>query len=470
MDLKAISARYLSRFVHRRKWLQDASHQHAAEIGSIYEHAAALNLTDRNPIVFIPGVMGSKLVETKSAQSVWGEFNRSYVDPTQGANRRLIALPMERGVPLDRLKSTTEADGTVAEARPRRLPVAVGAYRDILQTFGVSSSRPSSRHRPDYGASGTFASFEFGYDWRRSLDETARSLEEFLRLATYFVQAIRGNCERVKFDVVAHSMGGLVLRYYLRYGGQRLPYDGSLPRITWAGCERISRAIIIGTPNAGSVLAIDRLVNGLPAIHLVHPGLDPFIVGTMPAIYQLLPRTRHRPIVDASGGESNADLFDPEFWSFMGWGLAGADGDALLTLQLEDINSPAERRHRALDHLEKCLLNAKIFHQSLDIPAQGPSSLELHLIAGDAIATAAAVMGSPGEKRIRFVRYGAGDGTVLRSSALLDERVSGNWKPGLKSPIAWSSVVFAESSHMALTRDRVVINNVLFRLLENPRK
>ena len=469
MDLKALSARYFSRFIHRRERLEDISRQHAAEIGGIYERAAALDLTDRNPIVFIPGVMGSKLVDTKSAQSVWGDFNRSYTDPTRGANRRLIALPMEPGVPLDRLASATQADGTVAEARPRRLPFAVGAYRDILQTFGVGLGRPSSRHRPDYGVSGTFASFEFGYDWRRSLDETARSLEAFLRLATYFVQAIRGNSERVKFDVVAHSMGGLVLRYYLRYGGQLLPYDGSLPRITWAGCERISRAIIIGTPNAGSSMAIDRLVSGLPAIRLVHPGLDPFIVGTMPAVYQLLPRVRHRPLVVASGESSSADLFDPEFWNYMRWGLAGTDGDALLALQLEGVKSPAERRYRALEHLEKCLLNAKIFHQSLDIPAQGPSTLEIHLVAGDAIATAATAMGKPGEKRVRTVRYGAGDGTVLRSSALLDERMGAEWKPGLKSPIAWSSVVFAESSHMALTRDRVVIDNVLFRLFENPR-
>ena len=52
-------------------------------------------------------------------------------------------------------------------------------------------------------------------------------------------------------------------------------------------------------------------------------------------------------LVDAGGGDNSDDLFDPEFWKYMGWGLAGADGDALLALQLEGVNSPAERRHSA---------------------------------------------------------------------------------------------------------------------------
>ena len=33
----------------------------------------------------------------------------------------------------------------------------------------------------------------------------------------------------VKFDIVAHSMGGIVARYAMMYGGADLPADGSLP-------------------------------------------------------------------------------------------------------------------------------------------------------------------------------------------------------------------------------------------------
>ncbi|MCB1742233.1 MAG: hypothetical protein KDK91_17800 [Gammaproteobacteria bacterium] len=440
-----------------------------ASIGDIYARVAALPLTERNPIVFIPGIMGSKLVDADCARSVWGDFSRAYADPGRGSNRRLISLPMALGEPLDRLASPGAVDGAVARARPRRLPFDITAYGDILQTVGIQSGLPSARHRPEYGHEGAFASFEFGYDWRRSLDETAAELEAFLRMASYFVQAVRGNSEPVSFDVVAHSMGGLVLRYYLRYGDQRLPLDGTLPRITWAGSERVTRALIIGTPNAGSAAAIERLVTGLPGIPLVHPGYDPFIVGTMPALYQLLPRNRHRPFVDAGPSSKPVDLYDPAFWIARGWGLADPTGDERLALQLDGVDSKAARHETALDHLSKCLRQAESLHRALDTPAEPPSPLELHLVAGDSIRTVAAYGGRIGDRRLRVARYGAGDGTVLRSSALLDERESGTWQPGVASPIAWASVVFAAADHMALTRDRVVLDNVLFRLLDAPR-
>lgn len=437
--------------------------QKVSEIAQIYAQPASLKLTERNPIVFIPGIMGSKLVNAESAQSVWGDFSRSYADPKQRENRCLIALPMEYGSTLDRLVSTVEADGAVSVARPRRLPITVGAYRDILQTMGVGTGLPVAKHRPEYNGE-RFSSFEFGYDWRRSLDEIARNLDRFLELATYFVQGVRGNSEPVKFNIVAHSMGGLVLRYYLRYGTQRLPYDGTLPRITWAGSERVAKAILIGTPNAGSAMAIERLVNGLPSKHLVHPGFDPCIVGTMPAIYQLLPRARHQPFMN-SNGTFEGKLFDPSFWEYMGWGLAGPHDD-LLAIQLEGVDSAQKRREVALEHLAKCLGNAEIFHSSLDISAKPPTSLELHIFAGDAINTASVVTGEPSEGKVRVIQYGAGDGTVLRSSALLDERVGGEWQRNLVTPISWKSVTFSTSKHLALTRDRIVLDNVLFRLFE----
>ena len=466
MSLTQGISKLLPRSMRRGQDSVEQMAEEVSEIRGIYAKAAALDLRSRNPIVFIPGIMGSRLVDPRDSRSIWGDFNRTYNDPTVGANRSLIALPMKPGIPLDELHAPTEADGAMAVARPRRLPIAVSAYRDIMQSVGVEAGHPAARHRPQYRSEEGFASFEFGYDWRRSLDETARELERFLRLASYFVRAARGNSDPVKFDIVAHSMGGLVLRYFLQYGAQRLPLDGSLPRLTWKGAQHVSRAIIVGTPNAGSVSAIERLVAGLPARRLVHPGFDPFIVGTMPALYQLLPRNRHRPFRAQGESKAAVDLFAPDFWDRMNWGLANDDGDRLLARQLEDLDSPGKRREAALDHLRKCLLTAKSFHAAMDRPAVPPESLEFHLVAGDAHPTVAEVTGTPGAPHVDVLRHAAGDATVLRSSALLDERSGQSWQPHVQSPIHWSSVMFATSNHMALTRDRVVIDNVLFRLFE----
>ena len=106
----------------------------------------------------------------------------------------------------------------------------------------------------------------------------------------------------------------------------------------------------------------------------------------------------------------------------------------------------------------------------MDIPVTSrPSHLRLHLIAGDGKRTPVLCTASRDNRRLEFLSYAPGDGTVLRSSALLDERVGSDWTPRLTSPLQWDSVMFLPSTHMGLTRDPVFINNVLYLLLEKPR-
>ena len=64
---------------------------------------------------------------------------------------------------------------------------------------------------------------------------------------------------------------------------------------------------------------------------------------------------------------------------------------------------------------------------------------------------------------------GPGDGTVLRSIALMDERVGQAWTRGVVTPIAWTDVTFVFTDHLGMTRDPAFTDDVLFRLLESPR-
>jgi pimeloyl-ACP methyl ester carboxylesterase len=116
----------------------------------------------------------------------------------------------------------------------------------------------------------------------------------------------------VRFDIVAHSMGGLVARYYLRYGAQDQPPDASLPEPTWAGARTVDNLIMVGTPNAGSIQALQVLVEGFkPAVLL--PRYPAAVLGTMPAIYTLLPRNRHHPLLEP-GNQLVEDIYDPALW------------------------------------------------------------------------------------------------------------------------------------------------------------
>ena len=70
---------------------------------------------------------------------------------------------------------------------------------------------------------------------------------------------------------------------------------------------------------------------------------------------------------------------------------------------------------------------------------------------------------------LRVIEKQPGDGIVLRSSALLDERIGSKWTPTLKSPIKWENVTFLFTDHLGLTNDPVFTDNVLYYLLEQPR-
>ena len=130
--------------------------------------------------------------------------------------------------------------------------------------------------------------------------------------------------------------------------------------------------------------------------------------------------------------------------------------------------SEEQRRQIAVDHLKKCLRRARQFSAAMDRPARSPAGLRYYLVAGDSEDTdKTAQINSNGT--LTIVEKGPGDGTVLRSSALLDERLADNRNFRLVSPIAWTQVIFLFSSHRNITNDPSFTDNLLYILLEKPR-
>lgn len=447
------------------------------DLAALYGRAASQHDMDRNPVIVIPGILGSKLVDSESGRTVWGAFGGQAVHPKDPADARLTALPMALGVPLAELRDTVYSAGVLenVELRLAGLPFELQAYVHIMQTLGVGGYRDpefyldSIRYGEDH-----FTCFQFDYDWRRDIVENARRLAAFVHEKKAYItrerrQRFGVDDEEVKFDVIAHSMGGLMLRYFLRYGAADLSADRSLPKLTWEGARYIDRAIFIAPPNAGAVEPFMNLVNGRRFAPLT-PIYQAALLGTFPGIYGLMPRPRHEVIRDENGNP--LDFLDAKVWEKNGWGLLDPEQGSVLKVLLPEVQTSAERRRIALDHVEKTLERTRQFYAALDVPAAPPAGTTLHLIAGDAYPTPAAVAFRDGE--LKIVDHGPGDGKVLRSSALMDERQGdarqsdARWSPRLVSPIHWSQVTFHFSNHLGITRSPSFSDNLLYLLLEAP--
>ncbi len=187
----------------------------------------------------------------------------------------------------------------------------------------------------------------------------------------------------------------------------------------------------------------------------------------MPSVYQLLPRGRKRALLDADGQPVD-DIFDPAVWKSRQWGLADPAQAKVLAMLLPDISDPQERRQIALDHQRKALVRAKQLTEALDVAATPPATVRLLLVAGDAMDTMQSLQVDR-DGALKVVQWGAGDGTVLRSSALMDERGTRSLGTRLISPIGWSQVLFLFSDHLGITEDPAFIDNLLYFLLESPR-
>lgn len=445
------------------------------DLGGLYNDLVQNESPHRNPVILIPGILGSRLVEKESGEIAWGTFGLGRINPNTAAGARRIGLPMAEGQKLSELRDDLWPDLTLDQVTFNFMgyPLALNTYAHILSVLGVGGYRDQQSAEAgivDYGDR-HFTCFQFPYDWRRDIVESAAELDRFIKEKRKYVQ---GEIEKrfgikgydVKFDIVAHSMGGLVARYYLRYGVQDLPEDESLPKLTWDGSRYVEHLVMIGTPNAGSISAVLTLVKGYrPALLL--PRYPAAVLGTMPSLYQLLPRSRHRPLLDDKG-RAVKDVFAADLWQNNGWSLADPKQDPLLKLLLPDVSSPEERRRIALDHQRKSLKRAKQFTAAIDIPARPPASLLFFLVAGDSEDTdETARFGSDGN--LSIVEKGPGDGTVLRSSALMDERQTDRRKERLISPIHWTQVLFLFSNHLDLTKDPAFTDNLLYFLLESQR-
>lgn len=367
--------------------------------------SASLGFGGQNPIILIPGTVGSRLVDSGTGFVAWGEFSSKAANGWTLKAIRGMAFPMTPGVPLSELRDGIISDGPLDIVPVTPFPMVTvhsPYYHPVMEAIAEHCADPASSTK----------SFVFAYDWRRSGDENAARLADYIREKSKEVAAADPgrypDPESVKFDLVTHSHAAVVARYYLMHGSRQLPADGSLPPLTWEGAGKVGKVVMMGPPNAGIPRVIRHLTHGYKE-HPALPFYDPAIVGTLPAIYQMLPRVRHNSVIDPDTG-ATVDHFDPEVWIENQWGLANPRLDSTLKKLLPEVKSKENRRAIALEHQRKCLELAAQFQQAVDRPSVVPTALEFVCIGSNDSETDYQYLATP--RKVRIHTLTSGDGTV----------------------------------------------------------
>lgn len=425
----------------------------------------------RNPVIVLHGFLGARLADSVTGEEVWGTFGTGEI-PLERLRR--LALPMAPGKALSELRGTTAACSVLdsVSVRVGGFPFSMRGYGELLGILKEAGYVPEEMQTEGKCVS----LFTFFYDWRRDIAENAARLHNFLLEKRRF---LRNEYERlygvrdydVRFDLVAHSMGGLLARYYLRCGPADLP-EKPPAHFSWAGAAHVDKLIQIGTPNGGYLDTLEELIHGL----LLAPGAGrypPEVIGTFPAYYQMLPHPAFRAvrIRRPDGSFFHPDLFDAEVWKKYSWGLAGKTDPALLKVLLPDLPNDSARKAAAFDHLKKVLARAKSFSALMSVPdgPDRPPFLQI-LFAGDAIPTSWRATFDELSGNFSIDSYDAGDGKIPAVSARFDLRDpdSGAWSPFLDSPVSWDAIVHLRGAHMGIIHMEDFAHNVRFYLLQFP--
>jgi pSer/pThr/pTyr-binding forkhead associated (FHA) protein len=191
----------------------------------------------RIPVVFVPGLMGSEL--WAGSERIWPNVRYLFTQP------EIFALPEKTPLePRGILNEVVIVPNLVKQDQYNRL----GDF--LVESLGYQRG---------------IDLFEFAYDWRRDVRDSARVL----------AQMVENWGLRKPFMIVAHSLGSLVSRYYVeRLGGKKV----------------VERVIFMGGPHYGVPKAVGNLVAKVDLLPfgLMGDRLRKVLV-TFPSMYQILP-------------------------------------------------------------------------------------------------------------------------------------------------------------------------------------
>jgi pimeloyl-ACP methyl ester carboxylesterase len=331
------------------------------DLAALYARATAAETAP--PVIVIPGLMGSSLVDARSGESVWPG--------------RLQDLAFSDYARLARIGPAWAGEDSIRAGSILREIGGIDIHGALLDTLEHAGRfRPGQAGEPvQDGDRRRF--YTLAYDWRQPNIVAVRQLHALIDQ----IRLDHGD-PTLRVDLIAHSNGGLIAQYYLRYG----PYDvlEQADPQPWAeGRQRVRRVAMLGTPNLGAVASLQRLLEGFRFTVRTVPV---WALATFPTVFETLPHPLTQVVHDLDGRPLALDLFDATVWRDNRWSVFspeveqrvlrdfGADGPAVLAV--------------LQDEFARNLWRARQFNEALARPFPS-AGLRIAAFGGDCGATLA---------------------------------------------------------------------------------
>ena len=396
--------------------------------GETVEVNFALTEQAKVPVIVIPGIMGSELWKVEDVddrERIWPDVAGFSL---QDADDLALTASGE-----DRADVTIQ-EGDILRAWTLNSAWFTNVYGKLVDCL----TEESAGYVEDTDL------FLFSYDWRKNLSVTSAVLAKR-------INEILAKTGAEQVDIVAHSMGGLVARYYINSS------SAATPSVFYQSAANVRKLILLATPSHGSpdaLIALHPELGRGPGMLSNEEAQD--LSANWPSAYQLLPT------------EEFFDLYEYIFRDYYGF---VHDGNLVAS-------TPAETwRLTYLDHEESNLkavnsyllrdaaFSAYAFHRELG------SSLEFlgktYIVAGSGSPTTAILV----KKDPVATPSGSTPSTIYSEEIWLAVPGNGDQTVPLKSVTRLDTsgplrIFHVDVNHSAIPNDKNVRDLVL-AILEN---
>lgn len=223
----------------------------------------------RDMVVILPGITGSVL--QKDGKDLWAVSGQAIWNIVKSQGKALDALKIKQDDPeAEDLDDGIKAVRLVEDAQVIPGLFKVDGYTKTTRMITDNLSNVIRGNIYDDSDDKAANFYHFPYDWRRDNRASGKILKKLLDKRLKRWREYSGN-QNAKVILLAHSMGGLVSRYYLEVLGG------------WKDCKAL---FTFGTPYRGSINAVNFVANGYKEafIDLTE------VMRSMNSVYQLMPR------------------------------------------------------------------------------------------------------------------------------------------------------------------------------------